>query len=1023
MDRTLGKGALHERSSLAADRRIAHPRQFPIRATMTVRLRLFGPPAIADGREGFALPFERRGQLIAFLALRRGWVGRADLAAMLWPDQEDKLAYTNLRKTLFRLQSAPWAPPIEVQGAALRLDADTDVAEFETALKDGRIADALALRTGELLKGFEDDDNNAWSSWLGYERDRLRTVWRTAALDRLGAGIEPREGIDLSGRLLDADPLDEAALRAHMSSLARDGQAGRARQAYREFVERIEEDLGLGPSPALKALHDSLGTPAAQATPGPAAASRAAEAGFVGRVVELRRMASLLAQDDCRLLTILGPGGVGKTRLAQRAARDLARGYTDGVTFVPLEDCLTLSDLGGQLARELGVPLTAKEDSLDRVTAFLKPRHMLLVLDNVEQLAAHASVLERLLEAAPRLRIAVTSRVRLGLTAEWLLPLAGLPTPEVEDEDHAEAFDAVRLFIQAAHRVEPALVPSVETASIVEICRQVEGLPLALELAAAWTRVLPCDAIAAELRRGTELLHAADAAQPARHASMDVVFDHSWRLLTPVERDALARLSVFRGGFSAEAARAVAGASLPVLGALADKSLLRKDEARIYLHPLVNQFAAARLGDGEARKATEAAHARYFSELLMQLKRPCEIGDREALRRMDAEFENCRTAWQWAVVHEAVDLLRKSLSAIVEYCDHRCRFDEVLAMAEEALRAPAVRADARLEALLLARVAHVQYRLDRYHEAEALALPALDAARTAREHAAQGLCLNVLGSCCLRLGRYEDAGRHFREGLKLAMSRKEPHNTAAALDHIALAEKWMGHYDEALRLSVQSLVAHRGLGDVAGEALCLNNLAALHLARQEYAAAGAHLREGLAVCDRDGLTGTRLYILANLTEVAMKTQDPDAEGVARRAIESAAALGNRPTMALLKLQFARLMTARGDLAAARAELAESLSVSIALGALSLVGAGVMIFAEVLAAQGEVESARRVLAFAADHPSTSIPDRDEVRALLAALPPAARALPAWPGIGLDELAGRIVVEGDVAYAPLIGLLRG
>ena len=159
----------------------------------------------------------------------------------------------------------------------------------------------------------------------------------------------------------------------------------------------------------------------------------------------------------------------------------------------------------------------------------------------------------------------------------------------------------MRLFVQAAQRVEPALVPAVEAASIVDICRQVEGLPLALELAAAWTRVLSCDAIAAELRQGTELLHAVDAAHPARHASIEVVFDQSWRLLGAAERDALSRLSVFHGGFSPEAARAVAGAPLPVLGALADKSLLRKEESRIYLHPLVQQLAAARLGESDRR--------------------------------------------------------------------------------------------------------------------------------------------------------------------------------------------------------------------------------------------------------------------------------------------------------------------------------------------------------------------------------------------------------------------------------------
>ena len=221
---------------------------------------LFGPPSIERGGRSFALPFERRTQLVVFLAMKRAWVGRAELAALLWPEQETKLAYANLRKTLFRLQSAEWSPAIESQGGALRLLAAADVLAFEAALREQRIEDALALRHGELLAGYEDDANEAWSSWLAFERDRLRVAWRSAALDRLGTDLDAGQAIDLSARLLAADPLDEAALRNHMAWLERNGQSARARQAYRDFVARLEQDLGLPPSADLKALHDSLGS-------------------------------------------------------------------------------------------------------------------------------------------------------------------------------------------------------------------------------------------------------------------------------------------------------------------------------------------------------------------------------------------------------------------------------------------------------------------------------------------------------------------------------------------------------------------------------------------------------------------------------------------------------------------------------------------------------------------------------------------------------------------------------------------
>ncbi|GMV59832.1 MAG: SARP family transcriptional regulator [Betaproteobacteria bacterium] len=990
---------------------------------MTVRLLLFGSPTVEHGGAPYALPFERRSQLLVLLALKRAWVARADLAAMLWPEQESKLAYGNLRKTLFRLQSWPWAERIETHGGALRFEVDTDVAAFEAALRERRHADAAALHRADLLAGFDDGANEAWSSWLGFERDRLRAAWRGAALEQLAADIDPAEGVDLSARLLEADPLDEAALRAHMACLVRSGQSARARQAYREFVDRLAHDLGLAPSAELKALHDALGTtvvvPVLART-----APLSSDEGFVGRTVELRRIGELLAQDGCRLLSIVGPGGVGKTRLARRALHELASGYADGAAFVPLEDLVTPGELGGRLARELGVALSGSGDPLEQVIEFLRERRTLLVLDNFEQFAADTTPVERLLAACQRVKLIVTSRVRLALAAEWLLPLDGLPCPEIEDQDRLEAFDAARLFVQAAQRVEPALIPAAEAESIVDICRQVGGLPLALELAAAWTRVLSCDAIAAELRQGTELLRAADPAHPPRHASIEAVFEQSWKLLGATERDALARLSVFRGGFTAEAARAVAGASLPVLGALADKSLLRKDGARLHMHPLVHQLAALRLGEGGARESAERAHASHFHRLLSQLGPAVENGDRTALDRVDIEFENCRAAWQWAIDNKAGGALRQTVQTVMDFCNHRGRFKTGLSLLREALDSSFAGADAKLELALRSGAAHLLFRLDSYGEAAEQATQALGVAKREKDHRAQALCLATLGACALRRGRHVDAGSYFEQALKEAQLAGDSRRAAALLHNRALVQRAIGRRDDARRLLIESMAAYKSLGDVSGEAMCLTTLSSLHWDSGELGIAIEHLKAALVICDRHGLDRTRTVILSNLAALAFKTGDfAGAATYAERAHEMAKAIGNRHFQSWMRLLFAQLALRNRDFSAARSDLKTALELALAIGQKSVLLEGISCFAEVLAVQGDTVSAHRVLNFVATHPAMAAPDRNEVLARMAQWAPTTKSEPAWPGLSLDELGHRIVVETDVGYGPLIAALRG
>jgi predicted ATPase/DNA-binding SARP family transcriptional activator len=984
-----------------------------------VRLLLFGPPAVATGHDVTALAAERRSQLLAFLALGGGWVARAEIAAMLWPEQPPKLALTNLRKALFRLQSLSGMPPVEAQGNSLRVAVATDVADFEAALRDGDHADAIALYRGDLLQGFDDESSEPWTEWLRFERDRLRASWRAAALARLGGEIEPAAALDITSRLLEADPLDESAMAAQVSWLARGGQGVRARAAYGEFAARLERELGVRPAADVESLVGRAAAPTLAPPPGPAAGP--ADDAFVGRSVELRRIAEMLTGGGCRLLTLVGPGGVGKTSLARRALRDLEPAFPAGVLFVPLEDDATAEDIARSLLRALGTARAAKGDPLQEAIARLGADARLVAFDNFEQLAGAAQVLGRLLDACPALKLIVTSRVRLAVAAEWTLTVEGLPCPEHEDEDRLEAFDAARLFVAAARKVAPSLSPAREAAAIVDICRLVGGMPLALRLAAAWTRVLSCGDIARELEHGTELLRATDPSLPARHASFEEVFDRSWQLLGEREREALARLSVFRGGFTAEAARTVAGAGLPVLGALVDKSLVRREGARMQLHPLVQQLAALRLGEGAE---AQAAHAAYFHHFLAHREDSVSRGEGGALGEIDAEFENVRRAWQFSVASGRGALLRRDARTLNDYCGHRARLGEGLALLRQALASAEIGAEAGTRAVLLAFAASLESRQDRYAEAEAAATEGLAAARAARDEATQKKCLSVLATCTMRLGRLAESRAHYKRALALAVDSRRPHEEAGLLDNLSTLEKRLGHLDEALRLGIEALAQYRRAGDSGGVALCLNNLGSLCIQRGELDAALAYLQEADGLCERGGLAGTHALVLANLAGlVLLRDELAPARAYAERSLQIAEPGGLRFLACWLTARLARIACRQGRVEEARERLAAGASLALALGTTSPKVSVVAAFAEMLATAGEAAAARAAVALGLAIPSLNEADRKELDLVAAGLPDPGGKRRATPKLPLDELLQRLVSEAGTGHAALVAALRG
>jgi predicted ATPase/DNA-binding NarL/FixJ family response regulator len=411
---------------------------------------------------------------------------------------------------------------------------------------------------------------------------------------------------------------------------------------------------------------------------------------LVGRATERAMLAEQLRAGDQRLVTLLGPGGIGKTSLALRVAADLAAGpaFADGVAVALLAPVATVADMPIAVAAALGLPLQGARPALEQLLDALRDQALLLVLDNLEHLLrpgdgeALTALIARMLAEVPGLRVLATSRERLRLRNEQVLDLGGLALPANDAGPRVERSEAVRLFVERARRVAPAFALSAESrVAVAQICRRLDGMPLAIELAAAWTRALAPHEIVAEIDRSLDFLSGADRDMPARHRSMRAALDHSWQLLDEAERHTLAQLSVFRGGWDRDAAAAVVRPAVPGdsptfpalphkvtliahLAALIDRSLLRSVAAagatRYTLHELVRQYAAERLADDpDEQQATQARHTAYYADLLQRsLTMQAGQVSPEAWATLIQNIDNLRAAWmQAATLGDAATLL------------------------------------------------------------------------------------------------------------------------------------------------------------------------------------------------------------------------------------------------------------------------------------------------------------------------------------------------------------------------------
>ena len=646
-------------------------------------LNFLGPPQIHLDDKPLALDRRKMVALLAYLSIERGEHQRAHISSLLWPDYEQAKAYKNLRQTIWEIQKNVGEGWLLTSREKIGLNENTDIfldiAEFESLLEKSKTESDVSLRTSLLadsaklyrnhfLTGFSLKDAYSFNDWAYAESEQLRQKFSdalTTLSDDYCSLNEARQAIPYARRLISLDPLNEAAHRQLMNVYLQAGQNNAALKQYQSLEQILRKELNLDPQPETRNLYKKIRRgevkPVVVEKPAQATASQhnlpLQLSSFIGREREKNDIKKLFQNN--RLVTLLGTGGIGKTSLSLQVGQSTLHDFPDGVWFVGLDALSDPNLITQTMAAVFDIRESGDRPLLEKLTDVLRAKNALLIFDNCEHLlSACLQLVTAILSNCPNIKVLATSREELGILGEAIYTMPALPIPEqtVDAFDQLTEYESIKLFSErAALALTSFQLTKENIQTVVDICRKVDGIPLAIELAAARVNIMQVDEILNQLNESFALLAKSGQTIMPRHQTLWASMDWGWGLLSEAEQVFLQQLSVFAGGWTLESAQAICeGDVLSLTDALAKKSLIvvkqeTGRETRYRFHEMVRQYMHEKfVGSGNVEEI-RIRHLRYFLDI--SEKAELELRGKshaDWMERLDAERNNIRAALHWA---------------------------------------------------------------------------------------------------------------------------------------------------------------------------------------------------------------------------------------------------------------------------------------------------------------------------------------------------------------------------------------
>ncbi|MCB1998728.1 MAG: NACHT domain-containing protein, partial [Rhodoferax sp.] len=879
-------------------------------------VRLFGPPVLAIGSVERPLPTSRQGLLLALLAHQGDRLRRDQLASWLWPEHGQTAARTNLRNLLLRVRRLlhGWgAPGLLEQGDTVRWPVTSDWQDLCAARARGDWPSCLAAPDRPLLQGLDSDGQEVLDDLLRQWRGDAVELWRHAAVQRLASLADDAPArAELARQMLSRDPFDEDALLTRLLALRVCGQPGLATQELAHYRQRLADELGIAPSSRVRAA--LAPSPVHPAPPLPGVP------GLVGRLDEAMALRICLAEPGCRLLVLQGPGGVGKSTLAAAVLPSVAARYADGVHWLRVEE---LADEEALVQRLRALWQLPAGDARALLRDHVATRQLLLVLDGAEHLDGIGPWLTSMLAAAPGLQLLLTSRRHLAAASAQRLVLGGLTLPT----RGGRAGDAVALFEERARRADPQYTRSAGDDAVERIVLALEGLPLAIELAASWVDTLTPAQIAAQVAGGSDagtpdVLALVGDAAAGGPAGLRASVARSWSLLTPPQRQALARLAWLPGAFGTTMATQGLGLPLAMLRSLVEASLLQGvDHDRFTLHALVR--AVVRELGARERAWTQRHHARWLAASLA----PARLAGTTPDTLVAAEWHHVAAAWRWALAQRdaaTLDALAQPLRLHFAFAGRTATGLQWLGNALAALPdTPAARA---ARGPLMVALADLHCRSGDLATGSDLARQALRLATPVRDRGLARSALHVLGLAAHRGGQFARADRCWQQTLQIARELQDAAREAVAVNALAVNAMASGRQAEALVHFERALALDRALGAPASTlAMRLGNLGTAAYDQRRHAEARRWLVECLDIARGAGLSSIQSTSAMTLAMLLAEQGELDAARTSAAEACAAAEVTGQPYEQVLAIAAAaHVAWRRGECEPARQALLRAL---------------------------------------------------------------------------------------------------